>query len=91
MLTSRRASARSCTLPEQLTLRKNGNPVLALRRQTVACNSSAPFSMAGIPSLGFGPGDEKTAHMMNECVPLEDVVRATEFYALLLHFLRGSI
>ena len=29
--------------------------------------------------------------MMNECVPLEDVVHATEFYALLPHFLRGSI
>ena len=38
---------------------------------------------AGIPSIGFGPGDEKTAHMMDERVPLEEVVAATEFYALL--------
>jgi len=38
---------------------------------------------AGIPSIGFGPGDEKTAHMTNECVSLNDVVLATEFYALL--------
>lgn len=38
---------------------------------------------AGIPSIGFGPGDEKTAHTSHENVPLNDVVLATEFYALL--------
>ncbi len=37
---------------------------------------------AGIPSIGFGPGDEEHAHMMIEQVPLDDVVKATEFYAL---------
>jgi len=38
---------------------------------------------AGIPSIGFGPGDEKSAHMRDEHVPLDEVVAATEFYALL--------
>lgn len=38
---------------------------------------------AGIPSIGFGPGDEKVAHTAAECVPLAEVVKATEFYALL--------
>lgn len=38
---------------------------------------------AKIPSIGLGPGDEKTAHMMHENVPLDDVVRATEWYAWL--------
>ncbi|MEW5938860.1 MAG: YgeY family selenium metabolism-linked hydrolase [Chloroflexota bacterium] len=38
---------------------------------------------AGIPSIGFGPGDEKTAHTSHEQVPLDEVVAATEFYALL--------
>jgi len=38
---------------------------------------------AGIPSIGFGPGDEKTAHTMLENVPLKDMVDATEFYAYL--------
>jgi putative selenium metabolism hydrolase len=37
---------------------------------------------AGIPSIGFGPGDEKFAHTSLEQVPLEEVVAATEFYAL---------
>jgi putative selenium metabolism hydrolase len=37
---------------------------------------------AGIPSIGFGPGDEKFAHTTLEQVPLEDVVKSTEFYAL---------
>ncbi len=38
---------------------------------------------AGIPSIGFGPGDEKNAHAIHECVPLAEVVKATAFYALL--------
>lgn len=38
---------------------------------------------AGIPSIGFGPGDEVTAHTIQEHVVLDDVVKATEFYALL--------
>ena len=38
---------------------------------------------AGIPAIGFGPGNEIHAHTMEEQVPIDDVVRATEFYALL--------
>jgi putative selenium metabolism hydrolase len=38
---------------------------------------------AGIPSIGFGPGEEETAHTVNDNVRLDDVVKATEFYALL--------
>jgi putative selenium metabolism hydrolase len=38
---------------------------------------------AGIPAIGLGPGDEKTAHMMDENVPLDEVVRAAEWYAWL--------
>lgn len=37
---------------------------------------------AKIPSIGFGPGDEEYAHTSLEQVPLEEVVKATEFYAL---------
>ena len=38
---------------------------------------------AGIPSIGFGPGDELTAHTTEDSVSLDEVVKATEFYALL--------
>ncbi len=37
----------------------------------------------GIPCLGFGPGNEIYAHNVDEHVPLQDVVDATKFYALL--------
>jgi putative selenium metabolism hydrolase len=36
-----------------------------------------------IPAIGFGPGDETTAHTVNDSVSLDDMVKATEFYALL--------
>jgi putative selenium metabolism hydrolase len=39
--------------------------------------------IAGIPSIGFAPGDEKTAHTVLDSVSLDDVVKSTEFYALL--------
>ncbi|MBP7964444.1 MAG: YgeY family selenium metabolism-linked hydrolase [Caldilineaceae bacterium] len=38
---------------------------------------------ANIPSIGFGPGEEETAHTVNDSVILADVVKATEFYAVL--------
>lgn len=37
---------------------------------------------AGIPAIGFGPGDEVYAHTVMDQVPIEDVVKSTEFYAL---------
>jgi putative selenium metabolism hydrolase len=45
---------------------------------------------AGIPSIGFGPGDEKTAHTILENVPLDEVVSATEFYAYLPKVLKET-
>ena len=49
---------------------------------------------AGIPSIGFAPGNEIHAHTVLDQVPLEDVVRSTEWYALfpliLLATLNGS-
>lgn len=44
-----------------------------------------------IPSIGFGPGDEVTAHTTHDSVKLDDVVKATEFYALISAILRQKI
>ena len=41
---------------------------------------------AGIDSIGFGPGDEKNAHTIQEHVPVQEVVDSTLFYALFPHF-----
>ena len=46
---------------------------------------------AGIPSIGFGPGEEETAHTVNDSVVLDDVVKATEFYALLPALLTAQL
>ncbi|HMQ51332.1 MAG TPA: YgeY family selenium metabolism-linked hydrolase [Anaerolineae bacterium] len=45
---------------------------------------------ANIPSIGFGPGDELTAHTTEDSVSLDEVVKATEFYALLPRMLSRS-
>jgi putative selenium metabolism hydrolase len=46
-------------------------------------NGTYWMGKAGIPSIGFGPGNEIHAHTVIDQVPLDDVVRATEWYALL--------
>ncbi|MBF8283061.1 MAG: putative hydrolase [Anaerolineales bacterium] len=46
---------------------------------------------ANIPSIGFGPGEEEWAHTLHEHIRLDDVVRATEFYALFPGLLPGTL
>jgi len=46
-------------------------------------NGTYWMGVAGIPSIGFGPGDEAHAHTVLDQVPLQEVVDATGFYALL--------
>ncbi len=41
-----------------------------------------------IPNIGFAPGDEVTAHTVLDSVPLADVVKSTEFYALPLALIK---
>jgi len=46
---------------------------------------------AQIPSIGFAPGNEIHAHTVLDQVPLEDVIRSTEWYALFPAILRQSL
>jgi len=52
-------------------------------RWDFSTNGTYWVGQAGIPAVGFGPGDEVHAHTVLDQVRLEDVVRATLFYALL--------
>lgn len=60
-----------------------GLPEAASGKWNFSTNGIYWAGKAGIPSIGFGPGDEETAHTVNDSVSLEDMVKATEFYAIL--------
>ena len=60
-----------------------GLPEAASGKWNFSTNGIYWAGKAGIPSIGFGPGDEETAHTNEDSVPLDDMVKATEFYAIL--------
>jgi putative selenium metabolism hydrolase len=50
-------------------------------RWVFSTNGVAVMGMHGIPCIGFGPGNEIYAHMATEQVPIEQLVRASAWYA----------
>ncbi len=50
---------------------------------TFSTNGVTINGMHGIPTIGFGPGDEVQAHAPDERVPVDHLVRASAFYATL--------
>lgn len=48
---------------------------------TFSTNGIMTCGTYGIPTIGFGPGNEVLAHAPNEKVPVQDLVVATAFYA----------
>jgi len=67
----------------QETRRQIGLPEAPSGKWNFSTNGIYWAGKAGIPSIGFGPGDEETAHTVRDSVPLEDLVQAAGFYALL--------
>ncbi|MFQ5864776.1 MAG: YgeY family selenium metabolism-linked hydrolase [bacterium] len=51
-----------------------------LDKWTFSTNGVGIMGMYGIPTLGFGPGNEIYAHAPNEHVPVEHLVKAVAFY-----------
>lgn len=44
-------------------------------------NGIATMGLMGIPTIGFGPGDEVHAHALSDQMPVDHLVRAAAFYA----------
>ncbi len=81
----------SWALPEENEFVQAGQKTLTLLNGSAPATGKWNFStngtywngVAGITSIGFGPGDEIHAHTTIDQVKLADVVDATAFYALL--------
>jgi putative selenium metabolism hydrolase len=48
---------------------------------TFSTNGIMTCGVYGIPTIGFGPGNEVLAHAPDEKVPVDDLVKASAFYA----------
>jgi len=70
-------------LAGQEARKRIGLPEAASGKWNFSTNGIYWAGKAEIPSIGFGPGDEETAHTVNDSVSLEDMVKATEYYAIL--------
>ena len=55
------------------------DPVLYYWR--FSTNGAATKGIFNIPTIGFGPGDDKFAHTTEDQVPTKHLVKAMEFYA----------
>ncbi len=54
---------------------------------TFSTNGVTIRGIHGIPVIGFGPGNEVLAHAPNEKVPIEHLVKASAFYAMIAHLI----
>ncbi len=68
-----------------------GLPQAPAGKWNFSTNGTYWMGKANIPSIGFGPGDEVTAHTRQDSVSLDDMVKAAEFYALLPSILNSQM
>jgi putative selenium metabolism hydrolase len=48
---------------------------------TFSTNGVGSMGLMGVPTIGFGPGEEDVAHSVLERVPIRHLVEAAKFYA----------
>jgi putative selenium metabolism hydrolase len=65
-----------------------GEPPL-VDKWTFSTNCVAVAGRHGIPCIGYGPGDESQAHAPNEITRVDDLEKASAFYAALPYVLEG--
>ncbi len=75
----------------QETIRQLWKETRPTGKWSFSTNATYWAGKAGIPSIGFGPGDEEYAHTSHEQVPLEEVVQAAAFYALFPKMLMDKV
>jgi putative selenium metabolism hydrolase len=75
----------------QETVRQLWNETRPTGKWSFSTNGTYWAGKAKIPSIGFGPGDEIYAHTTLDQVSLEDMVAATQFYALFPSMLRKEV
>jgi putative selenium metabolism hydrolase len=56
----------------------DGPPVVD--KWTLSTNGSATMAL-GVPTIGFGPGEEEFAHSVGERMPIRHLVKAAQWYA----------
>lgn len=54
-------------------------------------NASGSAGVLGIPSIGYGPGEEDQAHTVDESVPVADLARAARGYAAIVSAILANL
>jgi putative selenium metabolism hydrolase len=63
------------------TFRQLWNRAPVVDKWTFSTNGVASMGLMGVPTIGFGPGEEEVAHSVGERVPIRHLVEAAQFYA----------
>jgi len=57
----------------------DGPPIVD--KWTFSTNGVATMGLMGVPTIGFGPGEEEFAHSVGERIPIRHLVKAAQWYA----------